>query len=350
MQPIPGTPSTSFATRLLTFQDQWPAHQTTARQLAALGHVCDRPPLECLEEGSRCIDCGHFLPMQTSVSALESSLVITNSLLTFHEPKCARLQLRMPLEANRSTLDYSALVSRWERRSHATPPTTSTSTPTPTLISTSYPQTSPLFALPTELRLQIYSYILPSVSALTEIVFLNRDSPRTITKQGFSRPGPRDKTKANLLLTCRATYSEALDLLFRNTVFKLDTTRALFLFLRNIGPVGRQRIRSLDVTCGQREDAVAFALLGSCERLRSLTIRLARPRLLFPMAPLWVSEGVACLLALSGLEEVRFGAGCGNPKVDLCEEMHDAAVLRRDLMREKGQASGVREVDGVLDL
>jgi hypothetical protein len=123
MQPTP-SPS-SFATRLSTFQDQWPSHQTTARQLAALGHVCDRPPLECLEEGSRCIDCGHFLPMETSVSALESSLVITNSLLTFHEPKCTRLQLRMPLEATRSTLDYSSLVSRWERRSHATPPTTS---------------------------------------------------------------------------------------------------------------------------------------------------------------------------------------------------------------------------------
>jgi hypothetical protein len=346
MQPTP-SPS-SFATRLSTFQDQWPSHQTTARQLAALGHVCDRPPLECLEEGSRCIDCGHFLPMETSVSALESSLVITNSLLTFHEPKCTRLQLRMPLEATRSTLDYSSLVSRWERRSHATPPTTSASTTSTS--TTSHPQTSPLFALPTELRLQIYSYILPSVSSLTEIVPLHRDSPRTITKQGFSRPGPRDKTKANLLLTCRAIYSEALDLLFRNTVFKLDTTRALFLFLRNIGPVGRDRVRGLDVTCGQREDAVAFALMGCCDRLRSLTIRLARPRLVFPTAPLWITEGVACLLALSGLEEVRFGASCGNVKVDLGEAMHDAGVLRRELMRAKGEVSGVREVDGVLDL
>jgi hypothetical protein len=345
MQPSP-SPS-SFATRLSTFQDQWPSHQTTARQLAALGHVCDRPPLECLEEGSRCIDCGHFLPMETSVSALESSLVITNSLLTFHEPKCTRLQLRMPLEATRSTLDYSSLVNRWERRSNAAPPTTTISTST---ANPEHPQTSPLFTLPTELRLQIYSYILPSVSSLTEIVPLHRDSPRTITKQGFSRPGPRDKTKANLLLTCRAIYSEALDLLFRNTVFKLDTTRALFLFLRNIGPVGRDRIRGLDVTCGQREDAVAFALMGCCERFRSLTIRLARPRLLFPMAPLWVSEGVATLLALSGLEEVRFGACCGNAKVDLGEGMFDAGVLRRELMRKRGEVSGVREVDGVLDL
>jgi len=294
------------------------------------------------------MDCGHFLPMETSVSALESSLVITNSLLTFHAPKCTRLQLRMPLEANRSSaLDYSSLVDRWERCSRPTPPMPSSSTLPP---QTPHLQTSPLFRLPTELRLQIYSYILPSVSAVTEIVPLHRDSPRTITKTGFSRPGPRDKTKANLLLTCKAIYSEALDLLFRNTAFKLDTTRALFLFLRNIGPVGRQRVRALDVTCGQREDAVAFALLGSCERLRSLTLRLARPRLVFPMAPLWVSEGVACLLALSGLEEVKFGESCGAPKVDLSEGMHDAAVLRRELTRAKGVVSGVREVDGVLDL
>jgi len=68
------------------------------------------------------------------------------------------------------------------------------------------------------------------------------------------------------------------------------------------------------------------------------------------MAPLWVSEGVACLLALSGLEEVKFGESCGAPKVDLSEGMHDAAVLRRELTRAKGVVSGVREVDGVLDL
>jgi len=37
-------------------------------------------------------------------------------------------------------------------------------------------------------------------------------------------------------------------------------------------------------------------------------------------------------------------------KVDLGEGMHDAGVLRRELMREKGEASGIREVDGVLDL
>ena len=287
------TSNMSFATRLHSFKDQWPHHQTSARQLAALGHVCDRPPLESLEEGSRCVDCGIFLPKQPSVEALEGALT-TSSPITFHKPKCPRLQIRMPLEASRAMLDYSSLVTRWEQRTRAAP---SSSRPHAELR-----QTSGLFSLPTELRLQIYSYILPSLSATTEIVPLHRDSSRMITKAGFDRPGPRDKTKANLLLACKAIYVEALDLLYSNTTFKVDATRSLYLFLRNIGHVGRGMLRAVDVTCGQREDAVAFALLGACGELRGLTLRLARPKLLMPMAPLWVADGVACLLALSGLE------------------------------------------------
>jgi hypothetical protein len=331
----------SFATRLHTFADQWPNNQTTALQLSALGHVCDRPPLESLEEGSRCIDCGLFLPKQPSVEALEGPLT-SSSPLTFHKPKCPRLQIRMPLETSRPALDYSSLVNHWELRTRAAPSGCRTQA--------ELPQKSGLFSLPTELRLQIYGYILPSLADTTEIVPLHRDSTRIITKAGFSRPGRRDQTKANLLLACKAIYIEALDLLYSNTVFKLDTTRTLYLFLRNIGVVGRQMLRGVDVTCGQREDAVAFALLGACGELKSVRIRLARPRLLFPMAPLWVADGVACLLALSGLKEVGFGESSGVAKMDMSEEKADAAVLRRELTRERGARSGVREVDGVLDL
>ena len=331
----------SFATRLHSFEDQWPDHQTSARQLAALGHVCDRPPLESLEEGSRCVDCGIFLPKQPSVDALEGSIT-TSTPTTFHKPKCTRLQIRMPLEASRATLDYSSLVNRWERRSRAVPANSRSQA--------EVRQTSGLFSLPTELRLQIYSYILPSLSEVTEIVPLHRDSSRMITKAGFDRPGPRDKTKANLLLACKAIYIEALDLLYSNTTFRVDATRSLYLFLRNIGHVGRQMLRAVDVTCGQREDAVAFALLGACEELRSLTIRLARPKLLLPIAPLWLADGVACLLALSGLEEVKFGECCGKAQMDMSDDKPDAIILRRELTRLKGTPSGVREVDGVLDL
>lgn len=334
------TPNLSFATRLHSFEDQWPDNHTTARQLAALGHVCDRPPLESLEEGSRCVDCGLFIPKLPSVEALEGSMT-SGSLSSFHKPKCTRLQIRMPLDTQRATLDYSSLVERWERRSRAPP----NSRPQPEL-----PQTSGLFSLPTELRLQIYSYILPNISEVTEIVPLHRDSPRTITKAGFDRPGRRDRTKANLLLACKAIYIEALDLLYSNTTFKVETTRTLYLFLRNIGRVGRQMLRAIDVTCGQREDAVAFALLGSSAELRSITIRLARPRLLLPMAPLWVADGVSCLLALSGLEEVRFGESSKASHMDMNDEKPDAAILRRELLRPVGTPSGVREVNGILDL
>lgn len=332
--------SLSFATRLNSFVDQWPANQTAARQLAALGHVCDRPPLESLEEGSRCVDCGLFIPKQPSVEALEGSMS-SSSLTTFHKPKCTRLQIRMPLETNRTTMDYSSLVDRWDRRSRA--PGNSRTQPELT-------QTSGLFSLPTELRLQIYSYILPSISEAIDIVPLHRDSPRTITKAGFDRPGHRDRTKANLLLACKAIYIEALDLLYSNTTFKIETTRTLYLFLRNIGHVGRQMLRAIDVTCGQREDAVAFALLGSCRELRSMTIRLARPKLLLPMAPLWVADGVACLLALSGLEEIKFGESSKASHMDISDDKPDAAILRRELMRPKGTQGGVREVDGILDI
>lgn len=336
----------SFATRLHTFDDQWPNHQTTARQLAALGHVCDRPPLESLEEGSRCVDCGLFLPKQSSVDALEAPIT-SSTPLSFHNPKCTRLQIRMPLESSRETLDYSSLVNRWEKRSRAIPPGSRRS-------QEELHQTSGLFSLPTELRLHIYGYILPSLSDtehVIEIVPLHRDSTRVITKAGFDRPGPRDKTKANLLLACKTIYLEALDLLYANTTFKVATTRTLYLFLRNIGKVGRQMLRAVDFTCGQREDAVALALLGSCGELRNVTIRLARPKLLFGlMAPLWIADGVSCLLALSGLEDVKFAPCSTKSAMDMNDGKPDAALLRRELMRPKGAPSGVREVEGVLDL
>lgn len=109
-------------------------------------------------------------------------------------------------------------------------------------------------------------------------------------------------------------------------------------------------LRSVDVTCGQREDAVAFALLGSCMELRSLTLRLARPKLLLPVAPLWMLDGVASLLALRDLEVVRFAEASFAKHVDMSDDKPDAAVVRRELMRERGEGSGVREVEGVLDL
>ena len=54
-----------------------------------------------------------------------------------------------------------SMVSRWERRM---------ANPLGAAPATELPQSSSLFSLPTELRLQIYSLILPYLDAVTEIV------------------------------------------------------------------------------------------------------------------------------------------------------------------------------------
>lgn len=341
------TPGPSFSSRLKTFENQWPDHQTTARQLAALGHVCDRPPLESLEEGSRCISCGLFIPKEGSVRALEGPLN-TVPATPFHNPKCIRLQLRIPINTQSTAIDYASLVNRWnQRRSAAALPPQPTDTRHPSKPS----QTgSPLMKLPPELRLQIYFYILPTLPSETELTSLNRDSSRIIrTHTGVPIPiAPRGnvKSKLTLLQTCKTLHFEALDYMYAQTTFRVNTTRDLYLFLRTVGPAGRAALRAVDVTCGQREDAVAFALLGACGGMGKLVIRLARGQLLPKGAALWVTEGMGSLLALRGLEEVRFGECCGVVGVDLGEGMEGAEIIRREVMRGRGEVGvGFEELD-----
>lgn len=350
----------SYPDRLATFQGFWDDHQATARQLAAIAHVYDRPPLEALEEGSRCISCSAFVRREHSIRALEGSVSSSGSYehgfenFVFHLPGCIRLQIRMPLDPQATMgglhggFRISDMRSRFERRS--------TAMPTEAASGEERRQTSSLFSLPTELRLEIYSHVLPSLDSVTEIVPLNRDSARVVTKTGQEKTGPRDLTKANLLRTCKAVHNEALDILYNLTTYKfistkiLSATKTLYLFLRHIGKAGRELLRSVDVWCGNREDALAFALLATCSKLRAITIRLPRPVVLFPGAPIWCIDGMACLLSLSGLEEVRFG-DCGPEfKMHMDESKHDAAIIKRELTRARGTAGSVRWVDGYLDV
>nr|OQO21864.1 hypothetical protein B0A51_13982 [Rachicladosporium sp. CCFEE 5018] len=261
----------TYATRLETFLPHWNSNITSSRQLAAMGHTCDRPPLESLEDGSRCIECSRFVPKATSIAILEGTMVdLTNGRLSLHHPKCTHLQLRFPFEALKPDIgryDFAKVRDRWERK--AAPPVSDS------------PQTSGLFTLPAELRLQIYSYIVPPSSPVTgKMVQLNRDSNRMITERGLHRPGHRDLTLSRLLSTCKAIHAEALDLLFRNVTYSFASSRDLYLFLRQIGSSGRHLLCSVDVACGQRCDAISFALLASCKKLSTLTLRFDRPRLI----------------------------------------------------------------------
>ena len=342
----------SYGDRLSTFRGYWDANFTTARQLAAIGHVSDRPPLESLEEGSRCITCSHFVSKIQSVKALEGAISdfgsYTDGTFSFHHVGCIRLSLRIPIDPQ--TL-YPAMdgnrfrhtVQRFERR------------PLPLGERPRLGQKSSLFSLPTEIRLQIYAMVLPALTSddhggrsEVEIVQLNRDSSRVITKAGFDKIGKRDSSQTNLLRTCRSVHEEALDMLFTNITYKFFNTKVLYLFLRHIGQAGREVLEAVDILCGGREDAVAFALLASCPKLRSITIRLPRSIIMLPGAPLWCVDGMTCLLDISGLEEVNFGT-CPSPQ-HMSNDSADAAIIRRELTRTKGSQSHVRFIDGYPDL
>ena len=353
--PLSISDTTAYPDRLATFHGFWDNHPATACQLAAIGHVYDRPPLEALEEGSRCVSCSKFVRRELSIRALEGSLGSSSTRdydgafegFSFHHPSCIRLQVRIPLEPQ-ATLGglyggsrFQEMRSRWEQWQKVM------SGAAPVM---QRPQTSSLFSLPTELRLDIYSMILPSMDNVTEIVPINRDSSRVVTKMGQEKTGPRDLTKANLLRTCKAIHNEALDILYTRTTYQFGNAKILYLFLRHIGTAGREIITSVDVYCGSREDAITLALLATCPKLRSITIRLPRPRLLLPRSPLWLLDGIACLLSLDGMEEVRFGDCGANYPMAMDDNKSDAEIVRRELTRPKGTSGNVRWVDGYLDL
>lgn len=349
--------SLTYFERLATFSTFWDAHQAAARQLAAIGHVCDRPPLEALEEGSRCISCSNFVRRDLSIKALEGCISTARGeygdgfqSFYFHHPSCIRLQVRIPLDPQallpglHGGYRLNDVRSRFERKKISSEGGAS---------GRQSLQTSSLFSLPVELRLEIYAMILPKLDEVSEIVPLNRDSARVVTAMGYDKNGPRNLTKANLLRTCRAIHNEALDLIYNRVTFQFASRKVMYLFLRHIGTRGRRLLKAVDINCGrgQREDAIAFALLASCEKLRAITIRLGRPKLLLPPAPIWMTDGVACMLSLSGLEEVRFGA-CksenGLPYMD--DSKPDGAIIRRELTRAKGEPCGIAWVNGHLDL
>ncbi|KAK0936068.1 hypothetical protein LTR29_012346 [Friedmanniomyces endolithicus] len=331
-------PSMTYPERLRTFQDFWDDNEATARQLAAIGHVYDRPPLEALEEGSRCISCSQFVQRVWSV--------------------------RIPLEAQAVFTPFSPSgdgcvdpKDRW--RASRTPPQATDRQ--------QQVQTSLLFALPVELRLQIYAMVLPQLDDITEISTRKEDSTQIAANVGSRETTPhsrpQDFTKLNLLRTCKALHSETLDTLYATPTFTFDTSKTLYLFLRHIGARGRAVLGSVNIACGSREDAIALSLLATCHNLQRITVRLRRARLVFPRASLWVVDGVAALLALRGLREVRFGNGsgcvafvCAYGELARCgpglvgKGHVDAAVVTREIQRPRGEAGGVRWVDGYMDI
>jgi hypothetical protein len=214
-----------------------------------------------------------------------------------------------------------------------------------------------LFSLPVELRLEIYSILLPRLPRVTHIVPLHRDSNRVVTLAGRNRIGHRDLTQTNLLATCKIIHHEALNFLFHRRVFRFESlssnnfnatsSKTLYLFLRHIGARGRAALGSVDICLGGREDAIAFALLASCHNLKSIHIRHSKRHLMAAYAPVWHVEGIASLFSLRGIESIEFGAAEGSDEaVCLQASDQDAKIIVRELSRKRGEPSGIRFVDG----
>lgn len=336
----------SYTQRLATFDGYWHDAEATARQLAAIGHVSDRPPLESLEEGSRCVSCSLFSPKATSIDILEGNVEasrFTSTLPPFHHPRCERLQVRLPFdsEAWRAETEGNTFDDRWRIFENDSKPRSQPTQPSRPSRWTSF------FSLPAELRLQIYALVLPDLPSTVDIVQMNRDSMRVCTKNILAHPAPQDRTRCNMLRTCRQIHRECMYFLFNRT-FRCSTSKVLYLFLRRIGATGRRYVQAINIMCGGREDAMTFALLACCESLSSITIRLARPTISLPRAPIWLMDGMACLLNVSGLQSVEFG-DCGS-SWQMTSSSHDAEIIRKELMRPRTSPGSITSVDGVLNV
>jgi hypothetical protein len=345
--------SLSLPERLLSFEGYWNEDEATARQLAAMGHVYDRPPLAALEEGTYCISCNAFVKREDSIATLQESLFKKSSrrdsgpkTFKFHHATCMRLQVRIPLDIHTSPgqLAHHFKHDNWSHRlEQQTPMVDSTNT------TLSKVEGYRLLALPTEIKMQIYSMIIPTMDRVTSITAADREGTRLSTPHSVQQPCHDNESSLHLLRSCRAILYDAQDVLFHATTYRFESTKLMYLFLRHIGSHGRQLLRSVDVVCGSREDAIAFALLAACPKLNSITIRMCKGKLLPGIScSLWVLDGVACLLELSGLETVTFGE-CGF-SAHLREDMHDGRIVRRELTRLRGDPSGIRWVNGFPDL
>jgi hypothetical protein len=270
------------------------------------------------------------------------------------------LQIRIPLEWQtisvdsrgvKTSLDFNTMRKRFETSNRD-----QTDLPEPRPPANTAPKTN-LFSLPVELRLQIYSLLLPRLPRVTSIVPLHRDSNRVVTLAGRNRIGQRDLTQTNLLATCKAIHHEALYFLFHKRVFRFESlssnnfnatsSKTLYLFLRHIGARGRAELESVDICLGGREDAIAFALLASCHNLKSIKIRHAKRYIIAAYAPVWHLEGISSLLALRDIKNIEFGVieGSGE-EVCLQASDQDAQVVARELRKRRGEPSGIRFVDG----
>lgn len=239
----------SYAERLDTFKDSyWDDSMATARQLAAMGHASDRPPLESLEQGSRCISCSFFMSKRSSIEWLDGSINHDAFLMAqhhdFHHERCERLAIRMPHRTPGNLHLTTKFLKRSARKSCLQ------YTNNRFVLQDSGADESLFWRLPVELRLQIYSYVLPKLKKNLAIVLRSATSLQLAIFTGFQAFTGRRPGGLQLLKTCQTMHDEALGDIYERTLFRFESTKLLYIFLRRIGQRGRRLLKAVDVRCG----------------------------------------------------------------------------------------------------
>ncbi|CAI6335591.1 unnamed protein product [Periconia digitata] len=157
-----------------------------------------------------------------------------------------------------------------------------------------WPQSqSPIFKLPIELRLRIYSYALGDADEYTQIAFIggyNFTYFREPEKDMFTplqRRRPANRRLTALIKTCKKIHDEAVEVLYTHNKFTLivDASRndlKLKKFLSELNPTSLARIRHLSLLVVFRQNYVRWYAKNNepkkmktweenCEAARQLT-------------------------------------------------------------------------------
>ena len=323
----------TYGQRLSTFQRDWSDALDVAVQLAAIGYesigvVCGTGVT------ARCISCTGWIEKSFAIKAIgnvlprQSQDLFKLLLFKFHRRGCVRFPLSLPRGLGNYGIIGLPNFYRLPYVNEGTPNVNERFDAQQECDEIQTPRVG-LFSLPTEIRLKIYAMVLPRLERTTRMGLLQEDvngaewgdpyapgeasSTYEVTSSRRS-PSPSlppswepPVSKLSIACTCRMMRDEALDLLYSQTTFQfhgIEGTKQMHLFLTTVGAAARQMITSVDVECGTCEDAAAFALLSTCPRLRSITLRLPRQILLLPQSPIWVTECVDCMLSLRALTYV----------------------------------------------
>ncbi|KAK7517585.1 hypothetical protein IWZ03DRAFT_414442 [Phyllosticta citriasiana] len=163
---------------------------------------------------------------------------------------------------------------------------------------------SPLLNLPSEIRLVVYSYLLPRNTEISIHPITRKSSKGTPVPGHFWEPGVRavGGLWLSILLVCRLTHDEAADILYGSNRFHFSmTSRERMWYSLNPQSLNKPYARGLPI------NTLRIIPSSALHRMRSVSIRIeediSRPDT-YRRVQTWLAEAVS-----------RFVGGAGAPPV-----------------------------------